>query len=129
MALQHTIGFRHFFSHSLKEQNFKDSPYSSVAATTTNQFKEKRWKTGVLSSWMDNSTLSMSSPSFPKQAGGFRLGKLRASRIAERLKPMMMGNKDGEASSGVMGRMMILYLWMRKRQEWRRKIREVIDMN
>ncbi|KAI7988007.1 hypothetical protein LOK49_LG13G02032 [Camellia lanceoleosa] len=134
MALQHTIGFGHFFSHSLKEQNFKDSPYSSVAATTTNQFKEKRWKTGVLSSWMDNSTLSMSSPSFPKlpsRAGGFRLGKLRASRIAERLKPDDDGgNKDGEASSGSDGEDDDpLLMDEEERQEWRRKIREVIDMN
>ncbi|KAL7166661.1 hypothetical protein ACSBR2_037346 [Camellia fascicularis] len=135
MALQHTIGFRHFFSHPLKEQFFKDSSYSSVAATTTtNQFKGKRWKTDVLSSRMDNSTLSMSSPNFlksPSRAGGFRLGKLRASRIAERLKPDDdRGNKNGEASSGNDGENDDpLLMDEEERQEWRRKIREVIDMN
>ncbi|KAI7988823.1 hypothetical protein LOK49_LG13G02016 [Camellia lanceoleosa] len=133
MELQHMIGFRHFFSHPLKEQNFKDSPYSSFAATTTSQFKEKRWKTGVLSSRMDNSTLSMSSPNFPKspsRAGGFRLGKLRASRVAERLKPDDDGgNKDGEACSGSDGEDDApLLMDEEERQEWR-KIREVIDMN
>ncbi|CAL5441135.1 unnamed protein product [Camellia sinensis] len=134
MALQHTIGFRHFFSHPLKDQNFKDSPYSSFAATTTSQFKEKRWKTGVFSSRMDNSTSSMSSPNFPKspsRAGGFRLRKLRASRIAERLKPDDdEGNKDREASSGSDGEDDApLLMDEEERQEWRRKIREVIDMN
>ncbi|KAF5936482.1 hypothetical protein HYC85_027611 [Camellia sinensis] len=132
MVLQHTIGFGHFFSHPLKEQNFKDSPYSSVAATTTTiQFNGKRGKTGVLSSRMDNSTLSMLSPNFPKQAGGFRLGKLRASRIAERLNPDDDGgNKDGEASSGSDGEDDDpLLMDEEERQEWRRKIREVIDLN
>ncbi|CAL5436200.1 unnamed protein product [Camellia sinensis] len=73
----------------------------------------------MLSSRMDNSTLSMSSPNFlksPSRAGGFRLGKLRASRIAERLKPDDDGGIRMEKHLvGVMGRMMVPYLWMRKR--------------
>ncbi|CAL5441119.1 unnamed protein product [Camellia sinensis] len=95
----------------LKSNFFKDSSYSSVAATTTtNQFKGKRWKT---------------------DAGGFRLGKLRASRIAERLKPDDEGGKkDGEASSGNDGEDDDpLLMDEEERQEWRRKIREVIVMN
>ncbi|KAL7166643.1 hypothetical protein ACSBR2_037330 [Camellia fascicularis] len=68
---------------------------------------------------------------YERQAGGFSLGKLRASRIAERLKPDDDGgNKDGEASSGSDGEDDDpLLMDEEERQEWRRKIREVIDMN
>ncbi|KAL7188009.1 hypothetical protein ACSBR1_037949 [Camellia fascicularis] len=68
---------------------------------------------------------------YERQAGGFRLGKLRASRIAERLKPDDdRGNKDGEASSGNDGENDDpLLMDEEERQEWRRKIRKVIDMN
>ncbi|KAI8019693.1 putative disease resistance protein RGA3 [Camellia lanceoleosa] len=48
-------------------------------------------------------------------AGGFTLSKLRASRIAERLKPDDDGEKDGEASSGSDGEDDDPYLWMRNR--------------
>ncbi|XP_028082484.1 thioredoxin-like fold domain-containing protein MRL7L, chloroplastic isoform X2 [Camellia sinensis] len=68
---------------------------------------------------------------YERQAGGFRLGKLRAPRIAERLKPDDDGgNKDGEASSGSdVEDDGPLLMDEEERQEWRRKIREVIDMN
>ncbi|KAF5957034.1 hypothetical protein HYC85_004259 [Camellia sinensis] len=86
---------------------------------------------------MDNSTPS---PNFPKspsrvrpflQAGGFTLNKLIASRIAERLKPDDDGGKkDGEAPSGSDGEDDDpLLMDEEQRQEWSRKIREVIDMN
>ncbi|CAL5373751.1 unnamed protein product [Camellia sinensis] len=133
------LGSDIFFSYPLKEKNFKDSPYSSIAATTTNQFKEKGWKTGVLSSRMDNSTpvniitklSEVTFPSAPLSAGGFTLSKLRASRIAERLKPDDDGGKkDGEAPSGSDGEDDDpLLMDEEQRQEWSRKIREVIDMN
>ncbi|CAL5373743.1 unnamed protein product [Camellia sinensis] len=64
-------------------------------------------------------------------AGGFTLSKLRASRIAERLKADDDGGKkDGEASSGSDGEDDDpLLMDEEQRQEWSRKIREVIDMN
>ncbi|CAL5373749.1 unnamed protein product [Camellia sinensis] len=110
------LGSDIFFSYPLKEKIFEDSPYSSVAATTTNQFNEKGWKTGVLPQGRTILPLSISSPNSPKQAGGFTLSKLRASRIAERLKLDDDGGKRMEKHLvGVMGRMMIPYLWMRNR--------------
>ncbi|KAI8018309.1 hypothetical protein LOK49_LG04G02695 [Camellia lanceoleosa] len=65
------------------------------------------------------------------KAGGFTLSKLRASRIAERLKPDDDGGKkDGEASSGSDGEDDDpLLIDEEQRQEWSRKIREVIYMN
>ncbi|CAL5373747.1 unnamed protein product [Camellia sinensis] len=102
-------------------------------------FKEKGWKTGVLSSRMDNSTpvniitklSEVTSLSAPLSAGGFTLSKLRASKIAERLKPDDDGGKkDGEASSGSDREDDDpLLMDEKQRQEWSRKIREVIAMN
>ncbi|GMP34901.1 hypothetical protein CsSME_00007580 [Camellia sinensis var. sinensis] len=68
---------------------------------------------------------------YERQAGGFTLSKLRASRIAERLKPDDDGGKkDGEAPSGSDGEDDDpLLMDEEQRQEWSRKIREVIDMN
>ncbi|XP_057491502.1 thioredoxin-like fold domain-containing protein MRL7L, chloroplastic [Actinidia eriantha] len=105
MALQHSIRFQHFFS---QDRVLKDFPCSSAAATHR----------------MPNFV------KLPSQAGGFRLRKLRASSRVEKLKPEDGENKGGEASSGSAGEDdEPLLMDEEERQEWRRKIREVIDMN
>ncbi|KAL6958301.1 hypothetical protein U1Q18_043297, partial [Sarracenia purpurea var. burkii] len=133
MAVQYTIGFRHFFQAKI----FKDFQFSFASAptstTTTRQCKKVRRKTRMISSRMKRFSLSMPSPYFlksPSQAGDFRLIKLRASRTAEKPKPDDGERMGGEASSGSDGEDDgPLLLDEEERQEWRRKIREVIDMN
>ncbi|GFY81260.1 poly (ADP-ribose) glycohydrolase [Actinidia rufa] len=105
MALQHSIRFQHFFS---QDRVLKDFPCSSAAATHR----------------MPNFV------KLPSQAGGFRLRKLRASSRVEKLKAEDGENKGGEASSGGDGEDDDpLLMDEEERQEWRMKIRELIDMN
>ncbi|KAF7133109.1 hypothetical protein RHSIM_Rhsim09G0003200 [Rhododendron simsii] len=64
-----------------------------------------------------------------RQASGHRLIKLRASRVAEELGPDDEEKRGGNASSESDGEDDEPFMDEEEREEWRRKIREVVNMN
>lgn len=63
------------------------------------------------------------------QASNYRLSKLRASRVAEELGPDDEEKRRGNTSSESDGEDDEPFLDEAEREEWRRKIREVVNMN
>lgn len=64
-----------------------------------------------------------------RQASGYRLSKLRASRVAEELGPDDEEKRGGNASSDSDEEDDEPFMDDEEREEWRRKIREVVNMN
>ncbi|KAF7132467.1 hypothetical protein RHSIM_Rhsim09G0002900 [Rhododendron simsii] len=64
-----------------------------------------------------------------RQASGYRLSKLRASRVAEELGPDDEEKRGGNKYSESDGEDDEPFMDEEEREEWRRKIREVVSMN
>ncbi|KAF7112377.1 hypothetical protein RHSIM_RhsimUnG0235500 [Rhododendron simsii] len=65
----------------------------------------------------------------PAHPSGYRLSKLRASRVAEELRPDDEEKMGGNASSESDGEDDEPFMGEEEREEWRRKIREVVNKN
>ncbi|XAR64532.1 hypothetical protein NMG60_11008258 [Bertholletia excelsa] len=131
MALQHMIGLQCFFQ-PLKQKIFKDTPsqFSGITTVASHQAKEKLWKINAFSFRAESS--SISSPNFlqsSSQAGVFSLGRLRATSVDENYKHDGGPRKGGEESGESQDYDDSFLMDEEERQEWRRKIRKVIDMN
>ncbi|XP_058184233.1 thioredoxin-like fold domain-containing protein MRL7L, chloroplastic [Rhododendron vialii] len=126
--LQHTIGL---FVNPLKDNIFNHNfPCYSFANSTLFNQKPRKTPHALLSLRMERFTRPSSKfLKSPAQASGYRLSKLRASRVAEELEPDEEEKRGGNASSESDGEDDEPFMDEEEREEWRRKIREVVNMN
>lgn len=126
MALQQTLRLQPLFS-PIQVITMKYAPSFSATAPST---RHKRSSTMV--SFSRINCPSLSSPYFSKsalQSGAFRRSRLKASKIVEELKSDD-GKKDkGGKSNSRDEEEDPFIIDEEERQDWRRKIRQVIDMN
>ncbi|CAK9179222.1 unnamed protein product [Ilex paraguariensis] len=123
MALQDTLRLQPLFS-SVIEKRIGDFPFS---AGTCPRWRKRKNNTIISSSSMK--CRGLSSPNFFKPATGFRRSGLRASKLEQILESANGNEQGGGESSGSDVEDDPLIMDEDERKEWRRKIREVIDMN
>ncbi|KAK9289158.1 hypothetical protein L1049_017632 [Liquidambar formosana] len=126
MALQNTAGLHCFFS-PIKENSFKFTPFAGIIARS----QEKISSSKVFSSRME--CFCLFSPNLSKLpllggCGSFRRSGIRVSRKAEQQKSDDGKKERGEESCEGDKEDGPLLMDDEERHEWRRKIREVIDM-